>query len=107
MQSGGRSIWFGSWMGRRIVHLESIRELIFEVREAPEGAYTARAIGETIFVEAEDRPRLDREIRDTVECHCDVGSRPGLVRPHFVARPARQLGTSGSVCFSGHEPDGL
>ncbi len=71
-------------MGRRIVNMESVRELIFEVREAPEGGYTARAIGESIFVEAEDRPSLDQEIRDAVECHYDVGLRPGLVRLHFV-----------------------
>ena len=66
------------------MNMESVRELIFEVREAPEGGYTARAIGESIFVEAEDRPSLDQEIRDAVECHYDVGSRPGLVRLHFV-----------------------
>lgn len=64
--------------------MENVRELIFEVREAPEGGYTARAIGESIFVEAEDRPSLDQEIRDAVDCHYDAGARPGLVRLHFV-----------------------
>ena len=61
-----------------------VRELIFEVREADEGGYTARAIGESIFVEAEDRSTLESEIRDAVECHYDAGSRPALVRLHFV-----------------------
>lgn len=61
-----------------------VRELIFEVREADDGGYTARAIGESIFVEAEDRPTLESEIRDAVDCHDDAGSRPALVRLHFV-----------------------
>jgi hypothetical protein len=31
-----------------------MKELIFVVEEAPEGGYTARALGESIFTEAED-----------------------------------------------------
>lgn len=61
-----------------------IRELIFEVREADEGGYVARAIGESIFVEADDRAGLECEIRDAVECHYGDGPRPGIVRLHFV-----------------------
>ena len=29
-------------------------ELVFVVEEAPEGGYTARAVGESIFTEADD-----------------------------------------------------
>ena len=61
-----------------------IRELIFEVREADEGGYVARALGESIFAEAESWPALESEIRDAVECHYDVGDRPTVVRLHFV-----------------------
>jgi len=63
---------------------EKVRELIFEVREADEGGYVARAIGESIFVEADDRAGLESEIRDAVECHYGDGPRPGIVRLHFV-----------------------
>ena len=61
-----------------------IRELIFEVREADEGGYVARALGESIFAEAESWPALESEIRDAVECHYDVADRPAVVRLHFV-----------------------
>lgn len=61
-----------------------IRELIFEVREADEGGYVARALGESIYVEADDRSELESEIRDAVECHYGEGNRPGIVRLHFV-----------------------
>lgn len=64
--------------------MEPVRELIFEVREAPEGGFTARALGESIFVEADDRSQLEGEIRDAVDCHYGAEARPSLVRLHFV-----------------------
>lgn len=76
----------------------SVRELIFEVHEAPEGGYTARALGESIFAEADDWTELEGEIRDAVECHYPEGERPALVRPfedsdtRSLARPARISG---------------
>lgn len=63
---------------------EPARELIFEVREAPEGGYTARALGESIFTEADDWASLESEIRDAVDCHYETGGRPAVVRLHFV-----------------------
>ena len=67
-----------------IMATEPTRELIFEVREAPEGGYTARALGESIFTEADDWASLESEIRDAVDCHYDAGHRPAVVRLHFV-----------------------
>jgi hypothetical protein len=46
-----------------------MNELIFLVEEAPEGGYTARALGESIFTEADDFPALEENIRDAVWCH--------------------------------------
>jgi len=60
------------------------RELIFEVREADEGGYIARALGESIFVEADDWDSLSHEVRDAVACHFDEGERPAMIRLHFV-----------------------
>lgn len=60
------------------------QELIFEVREADEGGFLARALGESIFVEAEDWDSLSRQVRDAVECHFDGGMRPAIIRLHFV-----------------------
>jgi hypothetical protein len=61
-----------------------VRELIFEVREAPEGGYTARALGASIFAEADDWAALESEVRDAVDCHYEAGERPEVVRLHFV-----------------------
>jgi hypothetical protein len=59
-------------------------ELIFVVEEDPEGGYTARALGESIFTEADDLDSLHEQIRDAVRCHFDEGSEPKVLRLHFV-----------------------
>ena len=59
-------------------------ELIFLVEEAPEGGYTARALSESIFTEAESLPELQTNVRDAVRCHFDEGRQPKIVRLHFV-----------------------
>ena len=41
-------------------------ELVFVVEEAPEGGYTARALGEAIFTEADDLDRFRAMVRDAV-----------------------------------------
>jgi hypothetical protein len=49
-------------------------ELIFMVEEAPEGGYTARALGESIFTEADDLAELHEHVRDGVRCHFRKGN---------------------------------
>jgi hypothetical protein len=59
-------------------------ELIFLIEEAAEGGFTARALGESIFTEADSIAELHAQIRDAVNCHFDDGHAPKLVRLHFV-----------------------
>ncbi len=59
-------------------------ELIFIVEEAPEGGLTARALGASIFTEADDLPSLREQVRDAVRCHYEAGQGPRLIRLHFV-----------------------
>ena len=59
-------------------------ELIFVVEEASEGGYTARALGESIFTEADTLDALHEAVRDAVKCHFEDGNRPKVVRLHFV-----------------------
>ncbi|MBI5366699.1 MAG: 2-oxoisovalerate dehydrogenase [Planctomycetes bacterium] len=59
-------------------------ELIFLVESAPEGGFTARALGASIFTEADDVAGLHENVRDAVRCHFEPGAEPKLVRLHFV-----------------------
>jgi hypothetical protein len=58
----------------------AMNELIFLVEEAAEGGYTARALGEGIFTEADDLPNLREQIRDAVQCHFETERQPRIVR---------------------------
>jgi hypothetical protein len=51
-------------------------ELIFMVEEAPEGGFTARALGEAIFTEADSMEDLRKQVTDAVQCHFEPGKAP-------------------------------
>jgi len=60
-------------------------ELMFIVEEAPEGGYTARALGVSIVTEADDQESLKRQIIDAVYCHFPrEADRPRIIRLHMV-----------------------
>ena len=59
-------------------------ELIFVVEEAPEGGFLARALGESIFTEADTIAELPGKVRDAVLCHFEEGKAPRVVRLHHV-----------------------
>ena len=59
-------------------------EIVFVVEDAPEGGYSARALGESIFTQAESLEELRENVRDSVRCHFDEGNRPLMIRLHFV-----------------------
>jgi hypothetical protein len=59
-------------------------EIIFSVTESPEGGYEAKALGESIFTQAETMDELRENVRDAVRCHFDEGERPRVIRLHLV-----------------------
>jgi len=59
-------------------------EVIFSVEEAPEGGFVARALGHSIFTEADTLEDLRAAVRDAVRCHFDDTDRPKVIRLHFV-----------------------
>ena len=59
-------------------------EIVFVVEQAPEGGYTARALGESIFTEADTEAELRIAVQDAVQCHFDESTSPKLIRLHFV-----------------------
>jgi len=60
-------------------------ELIFSVHKTAGGGFTARALGESIFTQVDDRDSLEAMIRDAVACHFpDEQARPTVIRVHDV-----------------------
>ena len=45
------------------------REIIFLVEESAEGGYNARALGYSIYTEADNLERLRDAVKDAVKCH--------------------------------------
>ena len=62
-----------------------MNEIIFLVEEDPEGGYTAKALGESIFTQADDLESLRTTIRDAVDCHYEPSAKPKMIRLHFVS----------------------
>lgn len=59
-------------------------EIVFLVEEAAEGGYSARALGESIFTQAETIEALRQNVRDAVHCHFEPGTGPAVIRLHYV-----------------------
>jgi predicted RNase H-like HicB family nuclease len=60
-------------------------ELIFEVRDAEEGGYWARALGHAIFTEAETWEDLRANVLEAISLHFeDAPIRPRIAQLHYV-----------------------
>lgn len=55
-------------------------EIIFAVGESPGGGYEARALGHSIFTQADWRNELREMVRDAVRCHFASDSIPAVIR---------------------------
>jgi hypothetical protein len=60
-------------------------EIIFLVQEAPEGGYTAQAVGHSIFTEADTWDELKEMVQDAVRCHFEEGERSTLLHLHIAS----------------------
>jgi hypothetical protein len=61
-----------------------VSEIIFLVEPDPEGGYTARGLGYSIFTEADTWDELKTAVQDAVRCHFEDDERPAIVRLHVV-----------------------
>jgi predicted RNase H-like HicB family nuclease len=69
----------------RFLRYANCMELIFEVREAEEGGYVARALGQAIFTEAETWQELRDNVLEVTSLHFeDAAESPKLIQLHFV-----------------------
>ena len=72
-------------MDPSVIDSPVMSEIVFVVEEDPEGGLNARALGESIFTQAENMDALKEAVRDAVRCHFpDEDARPSLIRLHSV-----------------------
>jgi hypothetical protein len=55
-------------------------EIIFAVEQSPDGSYEARALGHSIFTQADSMDELRAMVQDAVRCHFDEAKRPHMIR---------------------------
>jgi hypothetical protein len=60
-----------------------MEEIFFIVEESPEGGFIAKALGVSIFSEAESMEELRKEVVDAVKCHFD-DEKKRMIRLHIV-----------------------
>jgi hypothetical protein len=60
-----------------------MQEIIFVVEESDEGGFTAKALGHSIFTEAEKFEDLQAAVTDAVKCHFD-DEQQRIIRLHMV-----------------------
>jgi hypothetical protein len=58
-------------------------EIIFIVEESAEGGFEAKALGHSIFTEADSMESLKQNIREAIQCHFETDA-PKVVRLHFI-----------------------
>ena len=59
-------------------------EIIFSVQESPEGGFEARALGFSIFTQADTLEELKAIVQDAVRCHFEPQNAPRIIRLHVV-----------------------
>lgn len=59
-------------------------EIAFQVRESPDGGYSASAVGHSIITQGDDWGELIYMMRDAVLCYFDDGEAPQAIRVHLV-----------------------
>ncbi len=60
-----------------------MNEIIFLVEDSPEGDFTARALGHSIYTDADTIAELHDNVRDAIVCHFDPAEKPGVIRLHL------------------------
>jgi len=64
--------------------MKRIGEIIFLIEESEDGGYEAKALGYSIYTQAEDFGSLKEAARDAVRCHFEEKERPQIIRLHIV-----------------------
>ena len=59
-------------------------EIIFLVEDSLEGGFEARALGHSIFTQADTFEELKENIREAMAVHFDSENLPKVIRIHYV-----------------------
>jgi len=59
-------------------------EIVFAIQESLEGGFEARALGHSIYTQAETLDDLKAMLQDAVRCHFGVQDTPSVIRLHLV-----------------------
>ena len=59
-------------------------EIIFLVEESLEGGFEAKALGYSIFTQAETFEELKEAVKDSTRCHFEDDNMPRIIRLHQV-----------------------
>lgn len=61
-----------------------MNEIIFLVEDSVDGGFEAKAVGYSIFTQAEDMDELKNNLVDAVDCHFEPADKPKMIRLHYV-----------------------
>jgi hypothetical protein len=67
-----------------------MNEIIFLVEDAPEGGFSARALGHSIFTSAGSEQEMQAMVKDAVACYFDEGEAPKIITLHYVCEEVIQ-----------------
>lgn len=62
-----------------------MEDIIFIVEESEEGGFTAKALGNCIFTEADTYFQLKKAVKEAVKCHFD-DDKQYIIRLHIVKK---------------------
>lgn len=61
-----------------------MNEIVFQVSEDPEGGFTAEALGESIFTQADSWGELRKNVKEAVQAFYFDSTPPRSIRLHLV-----------------------
>ena len=62
----------------------SMNELVFEIAQEADGGYTAEALGESIFTQADSWDELKANVREAVQAFYFDSAAPASIRLHLI-----------------------
>ena len=69
---------------RRTGGTNSMKELVFEVAQEADGGFTAEALGESIFTQADSWEELRAKVKEAVQAFYFDSAAPASIRLHLI-----------------------